>query len=237
MSEMSLFEKRHVNLNKLRNFLSNTASADLIRKFEAELVIGFFDCVEVDAQSPPVAQVEVYRKALEALKLAEYEFNCIQANLTCDDPKDGIGWALKRAKEAAGWMREAILTAKPEPVAPVRKWEAENVVGGQGPYVRGLRGEDSRVYFQDLSPEVQALLRGQAEKDMTPEEALAEARKRARKNESQVIFDSSYESGTEFRVEWGEKLKDDYRLHHGMGNSFREAFASADKAEAEREKK
>jgi hypothetical protein len=52
------FEKRHVNLNKLRNFLSNTASADLIRKFEAELVIGFFDCVEVDAQSPPVAQME-----------------------------------------------------------------------------------------------------------------------------------------------------------------------------------
>lgn len=71
MSEMSLFEKRHVNLNKLRNFLSNTASADLIRKFEAELVIGFFDCVEVDAQSPPVAQVEFYRKALKDLAKAD----------------------------------------------------------------------------------------------------------------------------------------------------------------------
>ncbi len=48
-----------------------------------------------------------------------------------------------------------VRTANVAPVAPVRKWEAENVVGGQGPYVRGLRGEDSRVYFQDLSPEVQ----------------------------------------------------------------------------------
>ncbi len=102
MSEMSLFEKRHVNLNKLRNFLSNTASADLIRKFEAELVIGFFDCVEVDAQSPPVAQVEVYRRALEAIAESgggEHEGYC-ESNLT--------------ASEEA---KQALLTSKPEPVA------------------------------------------------------------------------------------------------------------------------
>jgi hypothetical protein len=43
-------------LNKLRNFLSNTASADLIRKFEAELVIGFFDCVEVKPATPAPTQ-------------------------------------------------------------------------------------------------------------------------------------------------------------------------------------
>ncbi len=66
------------------------------------------------------------------------------------------------------WSITALETAGPTgkverkeaPVAPVRMWEAENVVCGQGPYVRGLRGEDSRVYFQDLSPEVQDALNG-----------------------------------------------------------------------------
>ena len=112
------FEKRHVNLNKLRNFLSNTASADLIRKFEAELVIGFFDCVEVDAQSPPVAQVEVYRKALEVNANRDHGFRCTYAagKYSGTVPKCTCGKA-----EAM----EALLTSKPEPVAPVRKWEAE----------------------------------------------------------------------------------------------------------------
>ena len=58
------------------------------------------------AQSPPVAQVEVYRKALE-----EILGSC-----------DGDLCADMNHHEIA---REALLTSKPEPVAPVRKWEAE----------------------------------------------------------------------------------------------------------------
>ena len=78
------------------------------------------------AQSPPVAQVEVYRMALEEL------------------------WAWKESDTVKGWFQmahihgsrvsaeyskkvedmndriKALLTSKPE-VAPVRKWEAEDV--------------------------------------------------------------------------------------------------------------
>ena len=51
-------------------------------------------------------------------------------------------------QEACKQLQEEL--EKEAPVATVRKWEAENVVGGQGPYVRGLQGKDSRVYFPGL---------------------------------------------------------------------------------------
>ena len=44
----------------------------------------------------------------DALKLAAYEFECIVANLTCDGPTEGVGWAIERAKKAAGWVKEAL---------------------------------------------------------------------------------------------------------------------------------
>jgi len=49
-------------------------------------------------------------------------------------------------------------------------YKADTVVGGQGSYVRGLRGEDSRIYVQDLLPEVQ--------RDLLAVEGLVKALKR-----------------------------------------------------------
>lgn len=76
---------------------------------------------------------------------------------------------------------------------------------------------------------------GQEERDLTPEEALAEARRRWPEERS-VIYDSSYENGTEFRVSGGiYNKKREFKFSHGMGNSFRAAFASADKARGGKE--
>ncbi len=130
------------------------------------------------AQSPPVAQVEVYRKALEKIM-------------------NGDGWdknsRLAYVEWAENLAREALLTSKPEPVAPicekcgdkgwyykmtgggpgesldknkvecleckpvapVRKWEADDAVGW---FQQGL--EEGKVCFRDLSPEVQDALSG-----------------------------------------------------------------------------
>lgn len=67
------------------------------------------------AQEAPVAQVEVYRKALEELKPI---LRCV-----CQDEERCHNcWGYKAIKI----VESALLTSKPEPVAPVRKWEAEN---------------------------------------------------------------------------------------------------------------
>ena len=115
------------------------------------------------AQSPPVAQVEVYRKALESALKA---FECVRANdktvynYKGDGAKNRDGLTLEEGRWATPLeiatdemkLIQALLTSKPEPVAqghdgncvpvrtpddgwqcdcgyapvaPVRKWEAE----------------------------------------------------------------------------------------------------------------
>ena len=86
-------------------------------------------------QSPPVAQVEVYRKALEMISHHE---DCL-------------------CKPGMEVVKEALLTSKPEPVAPVRKWKAEDVVGYFSFTKDGFRHQ---VLYETLSPEVQDALRG-----------------------------------------------------------------------------
>lgn len=57
------------------------------------------------------------------------------------------------------------MSNQPEPVTP-REWKDDDYVGNV--YGHGYMRESHDVHFSDLSPEVQALLRGQSEKDMTP---------------------------------------------------------------------
>ena len=82
-------------------------------------------------------QVEVYRKALEMISQHE---DCL-------------------CKPGMEVVKEALLTSKPEPVAPVRKWEADVVVGELGLEEYGLHG-CATIYVKDLSPEVQDALNG-----------------------------------------------------------------------------
>jgi hypothetical protein len=119
----------------------------------------------------------------------------------------------------------------PEPTAP-REWKDDDVVG----ILREDVAKDSDILFRELLPEVQALLRGQAERDLTPEEAFAEAQKRW--GEYATVKDH----GRMFYQ--GRKItEDDFAVGDCTGvifhsnKSYRAAFASADKAEAEREKK
>ncbi len=84
-------------------------------------------------------QVEVYRKALEAIAESgggEHEGYC-ESNLT--------------ASEEA---KQALLTSKSE-VAPVRKWEADDVIGQTI-----VSGKAFDFYFGDATREVQDALRG-----------------------------------------------------------------------------
>jgi hypothetical protein len=119
--------------------------------------------------TPPVAQVEVYRKALESALKA---FDCVKANdktvynYKGDGAKNRDGLTLEEGRWATPLeiatdemkLIQALLTSKPEPVAPVRKWEAEDEVGKLGP--GEMFDEGGMIYFQDLSPEVQDALRG-----------------------------------------------------------------------------
>ena len=85
-------------------------------------------------------QVEVYRKALEAIHHRI--------------------WRSSTSYQVLGEIdkltQDALLTSKPEPVAPVRKWEAKEYVGLTAKY----HGQTYAVYFEDLLPEVQDALNG-----------------------------------------------------------------------------
>ncbi len=61
------------------------------------------------------------------------------------------------------------MSNQPE-TTPPREWKDDDVVG----ILREDVAKDSDILFRELLPEVQALLRGQAEKDMTPEQILLE---------------------------------------------------------------
>ena len=101
------------------------------------------------AQSPPVAQVEVYRKALESALKA---FECVKANdktvynYKGDGAKNRDGLTLEEGRWATPLeiatdemkLIQALLTSKPEPVAPIcekcgdKGWYYKMTGGGPG---------------------------------------------------------------------------------------------------------
>lgn len=114
------------------------------------------------SQEAPVAQVEVYRKALEeAIRDLEHygppppDHQCTPGITACD----GLCMDFASFSKTMDGYRKALLTSKPEPVAPVRKWEAGEVVGE-----RRCSNPDCHttlhVFMHNLSPEVQAALSG-----------------------------------------------------------------------------
>ena len=123
------------------------------------------ECCTCRSQSPPVAQVEVYRRALE--EIVKVEHSGIDCELGHTPPE----------KEIA---KQALLTSKPEPVAqghdgncvpvrtpddgwqcdcgyapvaPVRKWAKEDIIGHCGQC-------DADVEVHHTFAEVQAALSG-----------------------------------------------------------------------------
>ena len=113
----------------------------------------------IEPQSPPVAQVEVYRRALEHAE------SLLEAYVRVARHKKEKTFILE-TEVLERWLtsiQEALLTSKPEPVAPVRKW---GVVGQVS--VKTIMGwlelnpdiESMSVFFEDLSPKVQDALNG-----------------------------------------------------------------------------
>ncbi len=131
------------------------------------------------------------------------------------------------------------MSNQPEPT-PREKWNDDDVVGEAQGDKDGMAHSD--IYFYELSPKIQSLLRGQAERDYTPEEALIEANKRwGGKNAVSVECYLSQWDDIDYdkipKVGKKYKVSGIYKNQEFEGSSFREAFANADKAEAEREKK
>ncbi len=91
------------------------------------------------------------------------------------------------------------------------------------------RGVKLSIFMQALD-RLEALIgQGQAERDYTPEEALAEARRRwpmFNRMVASVLIQSCFDGTWEYVVR--QPLGAQY-----CGDTFREAFASADKAEAD----
>lgn len=78
-------------------------------EFTGIIALNFGYHAAMSLQEASLSLVTKQRDELvEAVKLAKYEFECLQANLICDDPKDGIGWAVKRAKDSVGYMDTAL---------------------------------------------------------------------------------------------------------------------------------
>ena len=92
--------------------------------------------------------MDVYRKALEVNANRDHGFRCTYAagKYSGTVPKCTCGKA-----EAM----EALLTSKPEPVAPVREWEADDVIGQTI-----VSGKVFDFYFGDATKVVQDALNG-----------------------------------------------------------------------------
>ena len=127
----------------------------------------------IEPQSPPVAQVEVYRRALEMISQHE---DCLckpgmevgkEALLTSKpEPVATLAHKFIKIRQDSRGLdyRECSVCGMPEglselclPVAPVRKWKAEDVVGYFSFTKDGFRHQ---VLYETLSPEVQDALNG-----------------------------------------------------------------------------
>jgi hypothetical protein len=110
-----------------------------------------------------------------------------------------------------------------------RKWKPDDVVGFCPGAIFGETGRDIKFCF--LSPEVRTALNASEERDFTPEEALEEARKRWG---SGAVISVQVHADGKINYWVGMDVCDCRGLR---GNSFRAAFASADKASQEKGKK
>ncbi len=138
--------------------------------------------------------------------------------------------------------KERLADLKVWPSAPTvpREWKDDDVVGEAQCDKDGMAHSD--IYFYELSPKVQALLRGQAERDYTLIEAHTKAqsinenwfveKKLVYRVKDGEVSPENYEACVIFRV-----FEDGYEEDVAVAESFKEAFTNADKAEAEREKK
>ena len=114
---------------------------------------------------------------------------------------------------------------KPETVVGTKEWNCTSKAHMDG----GNSGVIS-IFFDNLSPEIQALIEeGEKERDLTPEEALEEARKRWG-GDGQIYIEGDHTS-LRFIVAEFTKQAHGNGGKLGIGPSFREAFANADKGE------
>lgn len=101
----------------------------------------------------------------------------------------------------------------------------------------GIKACDCNARTAQLAlnfPEIQSALNAQGERDFTPEEALAEAKKRWGADGWISMFSENEDGSMTYEVGYGSDSEDGREVTFmGAGTSFHAAFAQADKAAKE----